>query len=341
MAVACTSRFACLKLEDDEFCDSGNKTNSSAVQNGNQAGKNKANGKPGANDLKSKAKKKKKTSNEIAELQSLAFGNGRPKHKSSHGGKPVQASQKQWEEWKQKDTEFVSETYEQDLQEALLLSKIDYEEKKDVYDAIQKETEHTKLGLSKKKKKNQQKKDKGVMSLDEFNSLDTADIDAGNFHKDLDDFDLPPKPAPVDCTNFFEKIEEDAEKIITKEQRQDRNKVVDPVKESARFLQYKEDLRKKDEEIAALNEKVTKLKEELKNVKSRNKKLYGILESGEMREKAEILVQIDQLISVKDELNEQLSEYHTALEQEKSKNHALQTELKKYQGNKKQRTESK
>lgn len=68
MAVACTSRFACLKLEDDEFCDSVNKSNSSAVQNGNQAGKNKTNAKSGSNDLKSKSKKKKKNASEIAEV---------------------------------------------------------------------------------------------------------------------------------------------------------------------------------------------------------------------------------------------------------------------------------
>lgn len=61
MAVACTSRFACLKLEDDEFCDSVNK--SIPTQNGNQAGKGKTNAKPGSNDLKSKAKKKKKNDN--------------------------------------------------------------------------------------------------------------------------------------------------------------------------------------------------------------------------------------------------------------------------------------
>ncbi|XP_055933342.1 G kinase-anchoring protein 1-like isoform X1 [Argiope bruennichi] len=349
MAVACASRFAVLKLEDDDMDEPvTKKPNASNAQTNAQGNKNKANAKGGSNEQKSKSKKKKKTSNEIAELQNLAFAGHSNKSKnksSSQNSKSNQVSQKQWEEWKAKDSEFVSETYEQDLQEALLLSKIDYEEKKDVYDAFKKEAEQNKLNINKKKKKNNQKKDKGTMSLDEFQNMGSAEMDTGNYMKgnlDLDEFDvIAHKPMPTEETDFFDKIEEDVEKIITKEQRQEQYKSFDPVKESPLFLQYKEELRKKDEEIASLNEKVSKLKEELKNVRSRNKKLYGILESGEMREKAEILLQIDQLISVKDELTEELKEYHTALEQERSKVHALQTELKKYQNSKKQRTESK
>lgn len=42
-----------------------------------------------------------------------------------------------------------------------------------MYDALAKEAEVNKLGLQKKKKKNNQKKDKGIMSLDEFQSLDS------------------------------------------------------------------------------------------------------------------------------------------------------------------------
>ncbi|GFS29394.1 g kinase-anchoring protein 1-A [Trichonephila inaurata madagascariensis] len=335
MAVACASRFAVLKLEDDEDNVAMNKASKgSKTQNSGQANRN-------------KSKKKKKVASEIAELQNMAFGtiNNKPKPKSSSNnskGNHNQNSQKQWEEWKAKDSEFVSETYEQDLQEALLLSKIDYEEKKDVYDALQKEADQNKLGVNKKRKKNNQKKDKGTMSLDEFQNLGSEN-GVGNVHKGnlvLDDIDVPQKH--LEDTNFFDKIEEDVEKIITKEKRQEQFKSYNSDQEAPRFLQFQEELRKKDDEIALLNARVNKLMEELKSVKSRNKKLYGILESGEMREKAEILLQIDQLISVKDELTEQVSEYHTSLEQERSKVHALQSELKKYQqNNKKQRTESK
>ncbi|XP_042907052.1 G kinase-anchoring protein 1 isoform X2 [Parasteatoda tepidariorum] len=314
MAVACASRFSVLKLEDDDVSESLDKKQNVSSQSNCLPGKSKGNSKTNANDSKSKSKKKKKSSNEVSELQNLAFGTHKSKHKSGSGNmKVVNASQKQWEEWKQKDSE--------------------------VYDAIQRESENK--NSNKKKKKNNQKKEKGTMSLDEFQSLESYQNAPGSFHKasDLDDFEILVKQPVVEECNFFDKIEEDAEKIITKEQKQEQYKI-NPVIESARLLQYQEDMRKKDEEIATLNESVQKLKEELKNVKSRNKKLYQILESGEMREKAEILVQIDQLTSVKDELTDQLSEYHTALEQERSKVHSLQMELKKFQ-NKKMRTESK
>nr|XP_020999978.2 G kinase-anchoring protein 1-A [Parasteatoda tepidariorum] len=121
--------------------------------------------------------------------------------------KAVNASRKQWEEWKQKDSEFVSETNEQDLQEALPLSKIDYEKEKDAHDAIQREI----------------------------------------------------KQPVVEEFNFFDKIAEDAAKIITKEQNQEQYRI-NPVIESARLLQYQEDMRKKDEEIATSNESVQNLK---------------------------------------------------------------------------------
>ncbi|XP_054711598.1 G kinase-anchoring protein 1-like [Uloborus diversus] len=342
MAVACASRFAVLNIEDDDVPDSVTKK-SGNIQNNGQSGKSKLTAKSTVTETKSKPKKKKKNTSEIAELQNLAFANSNTKSKSkSSNSKIVQAGQKQWEEWKSKDNEFVAEAYEQDLHEALLLSKIDFEEKKEIYDAIQKETEHSKQS-AKKKKKNSQKKEKGTMSLDQFQNLLPSQINSGAFQRgnaDLDDFELPVK-VPEEETNFFNKIEEAAEKIITKEQKQDYYKSIDPVLESARLLQYQEEIRNKDEEILKLTESVKKLKEELKNVKSRNKKLYGILETGEMREKAEILVQIEQLLSVKDELTDQLNEYHTALEQERSKVHSLQTELKKFQNNRKQRTESK
>ncbi|GBM09365.1 G kinase-anchoring protein 1 [Araneus ventricosus] len=346
MAVACASRFAVLKLEDDDIDEPVTKKPNASNAQSNAQGNKKTNAKGGSNEQKSKSKKKKKTSNEIAELQNLAFGGHSNKSKnksSSQNSKSNQVSQKQWEEWKAKDSEFVSETYEQDLQEALLLSKIDYEEKKDKNESISAELQVW----------NSSKLIVPLSSFGCFSSslllsllgsafLGKASYTSTKENVYLDEFDVVAhKPVPAEETNFFDKIEEDVEKIITKEQRQEQYKSFDPTKESPLFLQYKEELRKKDEEIVSLNEKVNKLKEELKNVRSRNKKLYGILESGEMREKAEILLQIDQLITVKDELTEELKEYHTALEQERSRVHALQTELKKYQNSKKQRTESK
>lgn len=67
-------------------------------------------------------------------------------------------SSKQWEEWKQKDDEFVNGNFEQDLQSAILLSKLEYESKKDTVKRSEKENE----------KKGDKKKKTKTMSLDQF-----------------------------------------------------------------------------------------------------------------------------------------------------------------------------
>lgn len=72
-------------------------------------------------------------------------------------------TREQWEQWKVKDSEFVEGNYEQDLQNALLLSKLDYEEKKVVNKQNKKETEE--------KKDNGKKKKSKAMSLDQFNTM--------------------------------------------------------------------------------------------------------------------------------------------------------------------------
>lgn len=71
----------------------------------------------------------------------------------------------QWEQWKAKDNEYVDGSYEQDLQNAILLSKLDYEEKKNIYKQNKKEATAEKKDNGGKKKKNKS------MSLEQFNSM--------------------------------------------------------------------------------------------------------------------------------------------------------------------------
>lgn len=72
-----------------------------------------------------------------------------------------QPTQKQWEEWKEKDKELVNGTFEEDLQNAIMLSKLEYEEKKDVNKQTQKKPEDDKKAAAKKKKNK-------TVSLDQF-----------------------------------------------------------------------------------------------------------------------------------------------------------------------------
>lgn len=71
--------------------------------------------------------------------------------------------------------QFVDENYEGELQEAILQSKIDYEENKDFYDRVKKELEAEKkltaAGGKKKKSK--------AMSLEEFNNMQVCGITLG------------------------------------------------------------------------------------------------------------------------------------------------------------------
>ncbi|EDL93916.1 rCG24113, isoform CRA_a [Rattus norvegicus] len=60
-----------------------------------------------------------------------------------------------------------------------------------------------------------------------------------------------------------------------------------------------------------------------------------MLQEGEMKDKAEILLQVDESQSIKNELTVQVSSLHAALEQERSKVKVLQAELAKYQGGRK------
>lgn len=71
--------------------------------------------------------------------------------------KKKQATEKQWEEWQQKDEELIKGHYEKDLENAILLSKLEYEEEKKQLKTIE---SNKKLDIKKKKNK--------PMSLDAF-----------------------------------------------------------------------------------------------------------------------------------------------------------------------------
>lgn len=64
--------------------------------------------------------------------------------------------------------QFVDGNYADDLHHAMLLSKLDFEEKKEYYDQIKKASEDEKKGGSKKNKKSNKAQ---PMSLSQFNQL--------------------------------------------------------------------------------------------------------------------------------------------------------------------------
>lgn len=171
--------------------------------------------------------------------------------------------------------------YEVDLNEAILLSKVDFEKNKALYNQRKKAAEEEKkipvaMGAKKTKKSN-----KPVpMSLDQFNNLN-ARGDAEQPEEDEEECngnDVEEDPA------FFERIVGETKEAIEREENLALRKARQPdVYKAITQAQYEDALEKKDLQIASLNVKVVKHKEELHSVKTRNKRLCQILANGESK----------------------------------------------------------
>ncbi|XP_071844838.1 G kinase-anchoring protein 1-B-like isoform X2 [Apostichopus japonicus] len=252
---------------------------------------------------------------------------------------PVQETKEQQcsshlpESWKNRDVELLDQQFEDDLQKALIESKVIHEERKTVLSAIKdvpEEKGDQKVESSKKDKKSHKK-----VSLQEFLSATPSKNGVG-----LDEILAAEEPqvpqVPPKEDTFFKDIEKEATGIFKKDnQRRKRNSSSKAEDEDAgeliRSLQFKEELSQKDEEITLLREELKNQKNELSQVKKRNKQLCVILAQGEMKDKAEVLRQLEELTNVKDELTQEVQELHTALEQERSKVSSLKTDLQKAQ----------
>ncbi|XP_053555943.1 G kinase-anchoring protein 1 [Bombina bombina] len=202
------------------------------------------------------------------------------------------------------------------------------------------ESPQTKRPNKKDKRKNQQGKDKPLtvplkdFQLEEQNPKKQEDVKA--------------PPSLSQDGGFFNKLEDDVSKIILKEKRREQSAFHDgaeslahteysqeSVLKDGRTEMLKLELEKKDKEIHLIKSVLTQWQAKYKEVKARNAQLLKMLQEGEMKDKAEILLQVEELLSIKTELTSQVTGLHGALEQERSKVKILQAELAKYQGGKK------
>ncbi|GLV31175.1 hypothetical protein CBL_12250 [Carabus blaptoides fortunei] len=297
------SRYAVLKIEDDDF---------------RPANSNKSKDKK-KSDLKLNGKKVEKT--------------GAAKKPAKQPAKPQQKKEKkkkeaneQWEQWKQKDSEFVDGNFEQDLHTAILQSKLDYEEKKDLYKLHKKEAEQEKRAIeipNGKKKKNK------AMSLEQFKNLVDANNESSQV-KDDEESELV-IVGEVDDDQFFERVQTETKEELHKELNKNQPKDIKKQRKSFNndtitIAQLQEKLESLQLENIALREEVQNGKKEIITVKTRNKTLCGILASGEMKDKADVLMELDRLSRVRDELTEEVTRLHGLLEQERSKVGALTAE---------------
>jgi len=112
--------------------------------------------------------------------------------------------------------QFVDGNFEQDLHQAILLSKLDYEEKKDLYEQFRKDAEEEKKNAGKRNKKSNRSQ---PMSLEQFNNL----------HSELSCESGMGEPVANSKVNeqdeeFFQRIEDDTKKALDREHTLERRK---------------------------------------------------------------------------------------------------------------------
>ncbi|XP_035494994.1 G kinase-anchoring protein 1 isoform X2 [Scophthalmus maximus] len=336
------SRFALLQIDSDSDSDTSEPGKSSTKGGRDSAGKPRhgkagaAGGKAAQGGDKKKDKKKKKKEqqqSEANELRNLAFKkipqkSGAPPPCMTLSGvasellSPTSGDHSipsgGWQQWKQKDEQ-------------------------DNTNASSPKSQGGKEGGGKKdKKKNQQAKDKKTVSLQDFQAEGSVEHSSKKHEKE------DARGANVALgigqeERFFNKLEDDVSQIIQREKRREQysNSQGQEVNTSTehepdpRAEQLKYDLEKKDQEIDKLKKTISQWEVKYKEVKARNSQLLKMLQQGEMKDKAEILLQVEELLHIKEELSSQVTLLHTALEQERSKIKGLQSEQPKHQGNKK------
>ncbi|XP_031673344.1 G kinase-anchoring protein 1 isoform X4 [Oncorhynchus kisutch] len=327
------SRFALLQVDSDSDSDS----ESGRTKGGRDSGKTRpgktTSGKSTASNDKKKEKRKKKKEQQQSEA------NEGVANELLHPAAGDQAMPPEgWQQWKQRDNQLTSELYEADLEKALMMSKLEFEQHKqddDGTDTPSPKSRGAAVG-KKDKKKNQQGKDKKM-------TVSLKDFQAEGDQSKKQDKEEPKPPAPPE-DKFFNKLEDDVSKIVQQEKRREQfsNSTGLEVTTSTehepdpRTEQLKDDLEKKDQEIDKLKKVISQWEVKYKEVKARNSQLLKMLQQGEMKDKAEILLQVEELLNIKEELSSQVTSLHASLEQEKSKVKGLQTDQPKHhQGNRK------
>ncbi|XP_053910917.1 G kinase-anchoring protein 1 isoform X2 [Cuculus canorus] len=296
---------------------------------------------------KKRRKKKEQQQSEANELRNLAFKKipQKSSHRSClsqheqnlHTAIQKDSQEENWQKWRQRDEQLTSEMFEADLEKALLLSTLEYEEHKKVHENVENTSPQSKAVNKKEKKK--QGKDKPLpVTLKSFQPDNNIDHIAKK-HEEQNSFQSSLRDG-----GFFNRLEDDIHRILEREKRRVHfigcseadNCTPDEHNQEwalrdGKMEQLKLELEKKDAEIEQLKNTVTQWEAKYKEVKARNAKLLKVMQEVEMKDKAEILLQADESQILKNELTLQVTRLHAALEQERSKVKLLQAELTKYQ----------
>ncbi|KAJ8918082.1 hypothetical protein NQ315_011539 [Exocentrus adspersus] len=279
MDISVPSRFACLKIEDEEF-------------------------RPVSTRSTKKKQEKQVKKSTIADSSSKKASTVQ-KQSSSSTSAPVKKSKakgkkedKQWEEWKKKDDEYVNDNFEQDLQCAILQSTLDFQN--------QKKNASVSVVVTTQDNKTKKKKTK-TMSLDQF----------------LENGDQPSvkgtEKEPEEEGNFFENVLTSTKQELKKEKMEEkRRERANNIEEIISMAQAQEKLEIEKAKNQRLRQELDEARKEIALVKKRNTTLCSMLSQGEMKDKVAVLLELERLTTVKEELTEEVARLHKLLEQERS-----------------------
>lgn len=278
------SRFAGLRIEDDD--DDYVKPKQKQKNTTNQKTTNGNHSRQGGNhqgqqNNQKKAKKPKKPVSEAAKSE-------------------------QWNKWQEKDTQIVDNHFEKDLEQALLLSKLDFEANKTKYDKNEREA-----------KQNSKSKKSRPLSLQQFQTK----IDNDTVVKEVQRQRKNEETEYNRKFTFFEQIDRETKQIIQKEQFKAlvANREYGTEDSQSEEIVKTESLLQEATELDLLKEENSALKAELETLRAKYKKIYSVLKSGEMKDKTELLIEIERLKKTREDMTTEMTALYAQLEQEKSK----------------------
>uniref|UniRef100_A0A182NQU9 Enn protein n=1 Tax=Anopheles dirus TaxID=7168 RepID=A0A182NQU9_9DIPT len=226
-------------------------------------------------------------------------------HKSKASTGAVQ--EEQWSKWQEKDTELVEKSYMNDLEQALLLSKLDFEANKKKYNQLEKEAKQS--GAKDKKPK--------TLSLQEFQEKVSKEVTEKQQQKKRQQ-----EEAEYNRNyTFFEQIDLETKQILNKEQ------LKTLLQASAISAKAKEPPKQEKtpplepaaSELDQLREENMHLKQDLLVLRDRYKKVVSMLKTGEMKEKTELMIEIEKLRKVQEDMTAEMTALYGQLEQAKSR----------------------
>ncbi|XP_053670860.1 G kinase-anchoring protein 1-B-like [Anopheles nili] len=259
---------------------------------------------------KSKSKSTSKTEAPVVKIAvPVPVAQKQPKKRKPKTKATKELIQKEeWLKWQQKDKELSEISYMNDLAQAVLLSKLDFEANKTKYLQMAKET---RLPQARNKKPK-------TLSLQEFQvKVSKEMLEKQQQNKQHEE--------EVECNKntFFEQLELEIKQIQNKEQLKT---FFQNVAESTNAKNVKEAIKKDahlkagaaNKEMDQLKEENSSLKEEISLLRDRYKRVVGMLKHGEMREKTELMIEIEKLTKAQEDMIAEITVLYGQLEQAKS-----------------------